>query len=217
MENNEQTRAKLAEYLTPLTRYSETNDEVFDHVLKAAELSDEPFSENFASKIIEQDLGGLTGIQNMETEAIRAIYRKVNKIYWEEFKNQFFRRDLANIIISGGLTFLFMRPAIGTSSIFLPIYVCGSIIWLGISVCYLMRKSLAGIVIKEPLCRKLLLSKSIKSSRFIIFFMCPILQDLAGISALTFALIFITSALIFFAHLRVFIKFYKSNLQLKTA
>ena len=215
MENLKETRLKLREYLTPLTRYRETNDEVFDHVLKVIESQEQPFSEIYVGQIIEDEFGGVKGIKLMEQEAILATKEKVSENYWQEFRLNFKGKKLFEL---SGITLMWIIICFFSFGTNVPkIFVLNpALIFL-----YVLALRIYFLIKKE---NKSLYSKVLFQNTIYQFF--PILCTLAAfwifqkkldLSAITFTTFVSPIVVLFMLHFKVFWRLHLRNLNLQTA
>ena len=85
---NEIQKQDIADYVRAITRYMETYDELYDHILSSLSSENhESFNMGLVFKIINEDFGGIEKIKQEEENSQRALYRNFHtSIIWEMVK-----------------------------------------------------------------------------------------------------------------------------------
>lgn len=85
---NEIQRLEIADYVKSITRYIETYDEVYDHVLSSlTSRKHESFSMDLVFEIIDEDFGGVGNMKLEEESSQKALYRNFHtSMIWEMVK-----------------------------------------------------------------------------------------------------------------------------------
>jgi len=107
---NEIQKQEIADYVKSVTRYRETYNEVYDHVLSALEQeAQDSFHLSLAEEVINTDFGGRKQIFEGEDNTRQALYGSFSRMLKQEILNTFkFPAVLHNFSLLGlGLVFYF--------------------------------------------------------------------------------------------------------------
>ena len=88
----------VKEYISSITKYTETKQEVFDHVLSCLEYDTRSYDLLLVNEIIERDFGGILGIRNQEEKLFAVLLISSIKKIFRCFDGQFFRRNIFFLI-----------------------------------------------------------------------------------------------------------------------
>jgi hypothetical protein len=85
---NEIQKQDIADYVRAITRYMETYDELYDHILSSLSSENhESFNMGLVFKIINEDFGGIEKIKQEEECSQKALYRSFHtSMIWEMVK-----------------------------------------------------------------------------------------------------------------------------------
>jgi hypothetical protein len=85
---NEIQKQEVADYVRAITRYMETYDELYDHILSSLSSENhESFNMGLVFKIINEDFGGIEKIKQEEECSQKALYRSFHtSMIWEMVK-----------------------------------------------------------------------------------------------------------------------------------
>jgi hypothetical protein len=134
-------KQEVADYVKSITRYMETYDEVYDHLLSALEQEQQAtFHISLAKDVINSDFGGEKQIRQEEENTRKALYGNFSKMLKRELLNTFqFPAILNNLaLLSLGLIFYFGKA---NSQTIVSVSIAGTLIILLIPLLLFVYKS----------------------------------------------------------------------------
>jgi len=110
---DELQKQQIAYYVRSITRYRETFDELYDHVLSAMERSAQAaFHMSLAEEVINTDFGGAMQIRAEEENMKHLLYGSFSKLLKREVLNTFrFPAVINNLLICGLVLILYLGKA----------------------------------------------------------------------------------------------------------
>lgn len=112
MRLTEEELIELRMYLLAITKYRETYNEIYDHVLNALEHREGVYSIGIVRDIVIEDFGTVPQIEEQEVSYQKQVNRKFSRLLWKEMLNTFkFPQVAINVffIIVGLLLYLTCR------------------------------------------------------------------------------------------------------------
>jgi hypothetical protein len=113
---NEIQKQEIADYVKSVTRYMETYDEVYDHILSSLSASKyESFNLGLVFNVIDEDFGGIEKLKEQEEGSQKSLYRKFHgDMIWEIVKTLKSSESLGLLVLGcifyyGGGSFEFKR------------------------------------------------------------------------------------------------------------
>jgi hypothetical protein len=88
MKLNKEELAEVSQYILTLTRYKETYDEMYDHVLSLLEEKEELFDSRLISEIVNDNFGGHEQILKNEAISLEELKRSSGRSLMEETLSQ---------------------------------------------------------------------------------------------------------------------------------
>lgn len=138
---NEIQKQEIADYVKSITRYMETYDEVYDHLLSAVEQEQQAtFHMSLIKDVINSDFGGEKQIRQEEENTRQALYGGFSKMLTREMLNTFkFPAILNNLaLLSLGLILYFCNA---NSQTIVSVSIAGTLIILLIPLLLFVYKS----------------------------------------------------------------------------
>lgn len=100
MRLSEEELIELRLYLMAITKYRETYNEIYDHVLNALEERAGIYNIGIAREIIIQDFGTVPQIAEQELLYQKQVNRKFSRLLWKEMLNTFrFPQVAVNVLL----------------------------------------------------------------------------------------------------------------------
>lgn len=116
---NEIQKQEVADYVKSITRYMETYDEVYDHILSSLGSSEhESFNLGLVFDIIDEDFGGIEKLKLQEESSQRSLYRNFHiDMIWEIVKTLKSLESLGLLVLGcifyyGGASLQFKRSIV---------------------------------------------------------------------------------------------------------
>ena len=138
---NEIQKQEVADYVKSITRYMETYNEVYDHLLSALEQEQQAtFHMSLVKDVVNSDFGGEKQIRQEEESARQALYGSFSKMLKQELLNTFkFPAILNNLaLLSLGLIFYFGKA---NSQTIVSVSIAGTLIILLVPLLLFVYKS----------------------------------------------------------------------------
>lgn len=127
---NETQKQEVADYVSGITRYIETYNEIYDHVLSALEQEEQKsFQIGLVSYIIDKDFGGAAKIQVEEQNSRIALYSSFSGTLKREMLNTFKFPAVINNIALLILGLIFYSGG-AKSELLVPLAFIGSIVMM---------------------------------------------------------------------------------------
>jgi len=138
---NELQKQELADYVKSITRYMETYDEVYDHVLSALEQEPQAtFQMSLVKDVINCDFGGEKQIRQEEENTRLALYGGFSQMLKLELLNTFKYPAVVNNLALLGLGLIFYFGNANSQTI-VSIIIAGTLIILLIPLLLFVYKS----------------------------------------------------------------------------
>lgn len=139
----EQQYAEIRAYINPASKFRETNNEIYDHILNALRDEDGTFSMKVVEGIVERDLGGFGQIIEEEKAYQKAVSRKYLRLLWSEVKETFrFPAAIGNLtvlLLCMVLHFASLKDGINMKPLSLSVYL----IWMLPGAFYCFKRFIA--------------------------------------------------------------------------